>query len=202
MPRRRRWLPPLTPGPDFALVVGMFTEEERSLLAQVTTTMQVIVAAMVAGLIVFLGIAVVIASRMPGPAESRLVTFVSVAFAGSAVVAAMIVPGLFRRGQRQTALAKSLSQSTSASAPVPGGGLAAVKALATGYQTALVLRSALLEGGALFCLAAYLVERQAVSLVAAGVLILFLLGGFPTQSRLEEAIARERLAIAHLRQLE
>ena len=70
------------------------------------------------------------------------------------------------------------------------------------FQTVLIIRSALLEGGTFFALIAFMLERQAPSLVVAGVLILALVSGLPTRSKVEEAIESERRQIEQLRQME
>jgi hypothetical protein len=70
-----------------------------------------------------------------------------------------------------------------------------------GYQSALIIRSALLEGAAFFCLVAYMLEHNALSLAGAGMMLLFMLFGFPTRSKVEEAIETERTTIEQLRQM-
>jgi hypothetical protein len=181
----------------------MFTEEERTFLARATMTMQIIVGALAAGVLLFLGVVLVITRELDGPPpDVPLLTYMSVGFAVGALVAAMVVPRLVVRGQRNALVAgKSGFQAGSIGGPSLPEAARTLGPLVAGYQTALIIRSAILEGAAFFCVIAYLIERRTPSLVAAGVLVLFLLSGFPTRGRIEEAIERERTEVEQLRQL-
>ena len=61
------------------------------------------------------------------------------------------------------------------------------------YLTELIIRSALLEGGAFFCLIAWIVETSYFSLIAAGVCLFFLVLKLPKESQHLHEIQR-RLA--------
>jgi hypothetical protein len=181
----------------------MLTDAHRQYLGGVTRTMQIIVAAMAAGVIIFFGIVVAIADMQPGPPpdEPRL-TYIAIVAAFAALIVAIVFPGIVQRSQRQAILAgkstplacanalKSLPEDVRELAP-----------LVNGYQSALIIRSALLEGAAFFCLVAYMLEHNALSLAGAGMMLLFMLFGFPTRSKVEEAIETERTTIEQLRQM-
>jgi len=155
----------------------MFTEEERAWLAQATTTMQIIVGALASGVLLFLGVALLITRQAGGPpADEPLLTYLSVALAAGSIVAALVVPGILIRRQRNAILAgKAKFQIGSiGGAPLPEADRTLGPFVAS-YQTARILRSAILEGAAFFCLLAYLIERRTPALVAAGVLVLVLL---------------------------
>jgi hypothetical protein len=181
----------------------MLTEEERAYLARATRTMQIIVGALAGGVLSFLCVVLVLGQQQAGPplGESML-TYMSVVTAIVALVVAMIFPGIVIRGQRQAILAgkPTLKAGSIGGPPLPEAERE-LGPLVAGYQTALIVRSAILEGPAFFCLMAYLLERQTLSLVGAGMLLVFLLGGFPTRSKVEDAIVSERTTIEQFRQL-
>ena len=182
----------------------MFTEEERAFLARATLTMQIIVGSLASGVVMFSAVALFLATQQPKPVpDVPLLTYMSIAAAPAAILAALTIPGLIMRNQRQAIAA---GRPTLKAGSIGGTPLAeAEQSLGPfmgGYQTALIVRSAILEGPAFFCLMAYMLEGQAVSLVAAGVLLLFILSGMPTRSRVEEAIQRQRRAVDELRQME
>jgi hypothetical protein len=194
----------LTPERDFALVVDMLTDEEREFLGRATTTVQIIVGALAAGVVAFAIVALAIAPRQAAPpAAQSLLTYMSLAMAIVAVIAAMVVPRIVVRNQRQAILGgtPTLRAGSIGGPPLPEAEHE-FGPLVAGYQTALIVRSAILEGAAFFCLISYVIEGQALSLIGAGVLLLFLLSGFPTESRIEDAIQNERATIQQLRQME
>jgi hypothetical protein len=182
----------------------MFTEEERAFLARVTRTMQIIVGALAGGVVMFfVAVLVITSDNPPKPPDTPILSYMAVAAALAAILVATLFPGLVLRSQRQAILngkpaleagpkgGQPLSEAEQQLMPFLGG-----------YQTALIIRSAILEGAAFFCLIAYMQEGQLWSLVCAGVLLLFVLAGMPTRSRVEDAVERERRAIEELRQMQ
>mgnify|MGYP001260938337 FL=1 len=171
----------------------MLTDEDRAYLARAAQTMQMIVGALAGGVLSFLGVVLVLGQQQPGPPPDQpMLTYMSIVATFVAIVMAMIIPGVVIRNQRQAILAGK---------PKPPEAARELGPLVAGYQTAIIIRRALVEGAAFFCLVAYMLERQSLSLVGAGVLLVFLLGGFPTRSKLEDAIENERTTIEQLRQM-
>ena len=157
--------------------------------------------ALAAGVIGFSFVVLAIAPRVAAPPDEPLLTYMSFVMAIVAVIVAMIFPGILVRNQRQSILAgKPTLRAGSVGGPPEAE--REFGPLVAGYQTALIIRSAILEGAAFFCLISYLIEGQTLSLIGAGVLLLFLLSGFPTQSRIEDAMVNERATIEQLRQME
>jgi len=182
----------------------MLTDDQRESLARATRTMQIIVGALAVGVVVFSLVVLAIASRQAGPPpDEPLLTYMSLVMALVALVVATLFPGVVKRSQRQAILA---GEPTPQVGSIGGRPLPEAEPelgpLVAGFRSALIIRSAILEGAAFFCLISYLLERQTLSLVGAGVLLLFLLGGYPTQSNVEDAMANERATIEQLRQTE
>jgi drug/metabolite transporter (DMT)-like permease len=184
--------------------MGMLTDEDRAYLARATRTMQIIVGALAGGVLSFFGVALVLTQQQAGPLPAEpMLTYIAIVGAFVALVMAMIFPGIVIRNQRQAILAgkPTLKAGSIGGPPLPEAERE-LGPLVAGYQTALIIRGALLEGAASFCLVAYLLEGQSLGLVGAGVLLLFLLGAFPTRSKVEDAIEGERTTIEQLRQME
>jgi len=182
----------------------MLTTEDRAYLATATRNMQIIVGALAGGVLSLFGVVLALGQRQPGLLlDGQLLTYMSVVAAFLGPVAAIIIPGIVLGHHRQTMVAgkPSLQAGSIGGPPLPAADQELAPILAS-YQTALIIRSAILEGGAFFCLVAYLFERQTPALVAAGILFVFLLVGFPTQSKVEDAVQNERTTIDQLCQMD
>lgn len=173
----------------------MLSEVQRNQLTPVLRSMQIIVGALALGIINFLLIVVfVIRPQAPGaPAGEMLQTYMSVGGAAVAVVASFVVPMVLAGSMR-----KSLPDSSAVSNTAGAKGEANIMPLTQVYQTLLIIRCAILEGAAFFCLIAHMIERQTITLAVAGVLLLVLLAQFPFRSRVESWIENE-LEMAELR---
>jgi len=180
----------------------MLTDEERADLARAVQTMQIIVGALAAGVVSFLVVVLVLAQQQPGPPPNEpRITYIAVVVAFVAFIVALIFPGIILRSQRQAILAGNPAPQAGSPGAPPLGTARDLGPLVAGYQTSLIIRSALLEGAAFFCLVAYMLERQTLSLVVAGVMLLFLLSKFPSRSKLEGAIENEWTTIEQFRQM-
>jgi hypothetical protein len=181
----------------------MLTDDEKTVVAQATLTMQIIVGALAGGVIMFFVVTLfVTAGGEAGPPEMPLLTYMSLAFAPAAILVAMLFPGVLIRSQRETMLAGvATSQSIPADKPPAQDSQSKLMRLVGGYQTALIIRSAILEGAAFFSLLAYMLEGQALILLVVGVLLLFLLSGMPTRSRVEDFIDQEQRVLDELREM-
>jgi hypothetical protein len=137
----------------------------------------------------FLGVVLlVIPPPAPLPGE-RLLTYLSALVGFLAPVAATFVPRLI-----------DVKQSEQVASQVPAA-LREIAGLVGKFQTRLIIRCALIEGAAFFAIVAYMIERQVLSLVVAGALLLALLSCFPTRSKVEETVEGERREIKELRQM-
>jgi hypothetical protein len=169
------------------------------LLALRLRVMQILMAALILGCLVFLGI--VLTLRQAGNAQNPnppLLTYMGAGFALLMLVLSLVVP--------YVTVATSRKQMAHAKSPLPPSsgsmhGRTDAGHLCVLYHSQLIVGAAMLEGATFFCLIAYLVEGELTSLVAAGVLMLFLLARFPTRTRLEnfliehgELLRQERMS--------
>jgi hypothetical protein len=113
-------------------------------------------------------------------------TYAAVAGAIVAVVTSLVVP---------TYLADALRRS-----PAPSD-VSDARRYAQMYQTLLIIRCAILEGAAFFCLVSYILEHHVAALAAALVLLTIILMQFPTSSRLEAWIENELAVAEQMKQL-
>jgi uncharacterized membrane protein YqjE len=174
----------------------MLTNEEREHIGRMTQVMQIIVGALAFGVMSFLCV-VLFAIPAAAPGE-RLLTYLSALFGFLAPAAAMFIPRLIESKQSEAIAAQ---RSGAANAPNIPESLREVATLVGGYQTRLIIRCALIEGAAFFAIVAFMIERQLLSLVVAGALLLALLSCFPTRSKVEDAVENERREIEQLRQM-
>lgn len=173
----------------------MLSEVQCNQLSPVLRTMQIIVGALALGIINFLLVVVfVIRPQDQAPhAGQPILTYMSVCASAAAVVASFIVPMVLAGSMR-----KSLPDSSAVSNATGATGDANILPLVQVYQTLLIIKCAILEGAAFFCLIAHMIERQVITLAVAGVLLLVLLAQFPTRSRAETWVESE-LELAELR---
>ena len=153
---------------------------------------QIIIVALVAGLVTFLVIVTVIdiGHKAAGAADSPLpiITYAAVAFAAGMLPMSFVVPGLVTKQQRQ-AIASGKKTPGSPVAPTPGNGLKAAATppggLPAAFLAQLIIGAAMNEGAAFFALVAYLIEKNPIALAVAIVLIVDVIARFPTAGRVE-----------------
>jgi hypothetical protein len=172
-------------------------------LARFTRSCQIIIGAQAIGVVAFLVIILLFVPRLGngGAANAGLaanlpiITYASAAVGASVLVLSFVVPRLvvsqsLKQLAKKTALNpdKSDDEDTAALLPI--------------YQSQLMVGAALLEGGAFFAAIAYMLERQPLALVAAGILLGVLVTRAPTRERLRgwvdqqlEQVGEERQAV-------
>ena len=172
---------------------------------------QIIVGALVMGVVTFLVIVVVFLPRFDGggpdaaqagradapqaaPAtELPIITDVALALGASVLVLSFVIP--------QVAVTQARGQIAKGTAPKPAKAAEEDTAsLLPVYQTRLIIGSALLEGGAFFATIAYMLERKPMALAAAGVLLGVLLTRLPTALRLRGWLDRQTEILLEERQ--
>jgi hypothetical protein len=160
--------------------------------------MQIVAAAMAGGVLIFLAVVVILVwQKDGGRPDGRLLTYIAVAFAIVAVFAWSIVPSVIAGQLRQPIVDGSATRRGSKSDH--GAESGNIRPLTAIYQTRLIIGSALLEGAAFFCLVAYLLERQPLSLVVAVLFCLLLVSQIPSVARVESWVAGEVAIIEQLR---
>jgi hypothetical protein len=158
-------------------------------LSATTRTTQIIVAALLAGLATFLGVAFILrqggAFANRGAGGAPILTYVAVAFGAMLLAASWFLPRLIAANMRR-GLATRPRQGQE-------------EALLGVYQTTTIVGAALNEGPAFLALIAYMIEGSPVALAVAGLLMGALAARFPSRAGVErwlgdqvEAIERER----------
>jgi len=166
----------------------MLTDSQRDRLWPLVRTMQIIVLALVLGTVNFLAVInFVQENEQNGQQNHPLLTYVAVVGAVCAIVASMLVPSILTGSLRRSFTGDSES--------------ADLRPIAKVYQTLLIIRCAILEGAAFFCLVSFMLERHPISLAATGILILMLLAQFPTLSRVAAWIENELVVVEQFRHL-
>lgn len=162
----------------------MFTEEQRQQINATVRTSQIIVAALVTGVLAFLGIVVALFSRGDG---EPLITWIAIAVAIVTVFASIVVSRMVtRQGLQSTDLPSPSGVDDRFGVGTDDRVLSKVLAA---YQTRLIVACAPLEGAAFFNLIAYMLEGQALSLIVAGMLMLLMAVRFPTTGGAEDWVA-------------
>jgi hypothetical protein len=169
---------------------------------------QIIVGALVAGLVTFLMISTIInigPTPRPAAADGRgaiaaesplpIITYAAVALGAVLLPMSFVVPGLVAKQQRRAIASAGMTASASP-APTPGGRSDAAKAPLSGlpaaFLTQLIIGAAIDEGAAFFALVAYLIEKNPIALAMAVALIAGVIARFPTTGRVERWIEQQQ----------
>jgi hypothetical protein len=158
------------------------TPESADLVAQRLLVLQIIIGALVAGLLTIIGVMVLVVSMQgpnngapaPQPAPSQpIITYVAYLFAGGLIPLSVIVPSLIVASGRKRLAGK---------APAPSGDVAGLVDL---YQTTTIISGALREGVGHFAAVAFMIEQQAIALGLAFACVVAVAALFPTRERFE-----------------
>lgn len=144
--------------------------------------MQIVVAALVMGVVMFAAITVFI-SRDAKPDEQPVVAFMGLAFAAIVLVAREIVSKVTVTSARRKIANGSWQPRQQTVRPVPKDLTPEEKLLFT-YQSRLIVKAALLEGVAFFNLIAFVIHQQWWSFAIAAVFAAINLSTFPTRDGL------------------
>ncbi|REK08629.1 MAG: hypothetical protein DWQ37_20030 [Planctomycetota bacterium] len=181
----------LTREPDLSQADADLEQRIRLLVV----TLQVIVAALVVGVFVMTGAVVVLRSdpefNIAGDAGDIFlplaVVFAIASIAGAQFVSNMLVK-FFRRhyakGSQALPPGTTSQHARLLELGVPGR-------LGVLYQTQAIFSAAVLEGGAIFSVMAYMVTGRAIVLALAAALVMLMLWSFPTMSRAMDWIDRQ-----------
>jgi hypothetical protein len=181
----------------------MLTDPQREYAQTAVRTIQIIVAALAAGVIAFIGVAIfLVAQNVQAAVPDRpFLTYTSLGMAAAVVIAWLFVPRLVAAGMKKAILdgqsekwgiVKNMPNATNLGYVVP---------LAVVYQTRTIIAAALLEGAAFFCTVSYLIEHQPIALYVAIALAFLILAHIPTVSRFETWLESESTEIEQTRQL-
>ena len=185
----------------------MSTNDWRDEIGPPLFTIRIIVAALTAGCLIFMVIAIFMVQTGQAPAgggDMPILTYMAVAWAGMAIVLRMVVPKMIESAGR-----KRIADGTW-QAPAAGQQQAQIAQLVERLgdagrlfavlNTRTIIGGAILEGSAFFALVAYLVDRSSLALAAAIVLIIGVALHFPTRSSAVHWIEDQLAAVEQLRQ--
>jgi hypothetical protein len=168
-------------------------------------TLQILVAAMSIGCILFLVIAILAADSLVGKqSESLVVTSIALGYALASIPLRIVVPRIIvaqsrrkiREGRWPTAQETSTAIADNAPSEIDDLGM-----LAQVLLTQTIIAAAILEGAIFFLLVAYLVERSPLSLMMAAVLIVAIAASMPTTRRCYEWIKTQKRLLDEERSL-
>jgi hypothetical protein len=157
-------------------------------------TMQIIVAGLTMGPVIFLAIVCFVAPAINiGPAFGGLPMLTMIGFgiiAFQLVARAIVLRAAVSKARRDIIRR----------APAAGDGVAAE--LMAIYQTRMIISAAILEGSGFFLIIAYMLERSPYALAAAVVLILAVAAHFPTRQRVDDFVEEQTAKLREERQFE
>ncbi len=167
-------------------------------------TLQIIVAALVCGVVTLAVVALIIvnergpAGRPQGPDGWPLISIMALVMLGVNVPLSVVLPGVLLRSAVQSIAAGKGNVATGPASELlttDDGRLLAAR------QTTQIVASALLEAAGLFAGIAYLLEGQAFALGALAAVVLLMLWQFPTREGMRLWLERHLGIVAELRQL-
>jgi hypothetical protein len=166
----------------------------------IVRTAQLIVVALVVGVVVFAGIVFYLGMGGQPPQGPPMISLVMLAVAASAVAARFFIPGLLTQSA-----CRAIADGTWKAAPTsrPGYTPPATdrEKLKSVFLSKTIVASALLEGGAFANLVAYMLEGQWFSLVFGIVLALGIAAGIPTHAGVESWVDQQLRRVEELRSM-
>ncbi len=136
--------------------------------ANVVRINQIIIGAMLAGLVCFGGVALTSQNK---PNSESILTIMAAGLALMQILMWFVIPGMIVKTQLKAM--KDLSEADR------------MPRLARVFQAQKIIGAALLEGAGLFNWVAYMIDRQAITLGVVGTLMVLLASMFPTQGQYE-----------------
>jgi hypothetical protein len=193
-------------------------EHDPEAVEPVVRTLQIIVASLAMGVVMFLVIVALFIPRIvpaqgpPGggaPLEvfgkqiqgggMQVITLAAIALGVSSLAMSYVIPGmLVAQGRRQIARERTITGEPAKLSPTAQASDAG--RLLGLYQNHLIVGAALAEGGAFFAGIAYMLERHSLALLVALVLIGAILTRFPTRDRLAAWLDRQLALVQEERQ--
>ncbi len=163
-------------------------------------TAQLIVGSLASGVVIFLVIVVVIMQAPLRPFDPQaVVSLTMAAFALTCIPGRLFVPGLIvNAGCQKIALGLWPPLSRQSHSPLPDTEEGPLMQL---FLTKTIIGAAILEGGALGNLVAYMIEGQIYSLALAVLGIIGILAAFPTRRILDEWLERHMRRVQEMRDL-
>jgi hypothetical protein len=179
----------------------MSTAAEQDAIDKVARTSQIVLGALIAGVVVFLVVACLVDLRPNAPVPAgadggagadrnptdSLITYTALGLAALVLPLSFVVPGLMAQHNRRAIAAEKWSPPGQGGPPERQISPAALQTdagkLAMVYQVQLIAGAALNEGVAFFAAIAYLIEKDPIALGLAVLLLAGLVARFPTSRR-------------------
>ena len=178
--------------------------DEHPALRAALRILQLIVAMLLLGVLVFLGAAIYLTTRRTAPpTEPAMITTILMGTSLLAiVVVAYIAAGIVKRARRDLAEGRPVRMFGGAAVAVPEAIAASGEPgrLFPAYQAATILRAASYEGAAFLCLTAAVIEGHVVALVGGAVMAVLLALQIPTAKRAEHHLEAELAEVAAARE--
>lgn len=175
----------------------MFPDKDREQFIQLVRPMQIIVVALVMGVLTFLVVVLVMGLDLQSAAPP-LISYLALGFAGVAVLALLIVPGLVV-GHGRRAIVNGTFRASGLAKPTDSANTSDTMLLAGVFQSQLIVACAFLEGAAFFNVMAYMLHGLIANLIVAVALAGAILCHFPTAGSLQDWVTREEGSIKQLR---
>lgn len=138
---------------------------------QAVRVAQIITGALVMGVVLFAGIAVLVVGALDDPADGVIVSGMGAAFAVVAFAMHLVVPSMIARQARTYDTMRLYGV----------------------YQQKTIIGLALLEGAAFFNIIALIIEHNWWSLAIAGGLVFWMLAMFPTRTRVDQWVETQQM---------
>ena len=159
------------------------SDDWRSQIAGQVRVLQIIVAAVTMGPVVYLGVVFSIAPPLqPAGGGETLLTYLACGMAAASVAAWLLIPPLVSARFRRQIAAGTWPPSVQP-AGLQGTPLNDAGKLCAAYNIRTIIAVALLEGAAFFLVTAYQLERNRLALAIAALLIGMILLHMPTRDR-------------------
>jgi hypothetical protein len=181
----------------------MLSDPQRQYAGTALRTIQIIVAALAAGVFAFIGVAIFLVAQNVKAAvpDPPILTYTSIGMAVAIVVSWLFVPSVVASGMKKAIIDGRSSDWGIVKSMPNAGELGVVVPLAVIYQTRTIIAAALLEGAAFFATVAYLIEHKPITLYVAIALAFLILAHIPTLSRFESWLDSEATSIEQMRQM-
>jgi MFS family permease len=179
-------------------------------LARAIVTTRVIIIAMMVGICLFAFIVFILglqanapagAAAQNAPAANGIPAVLALPFIAPVLVAAYFVPGLVRKKARASLINGSWKERMEtfqrSGRPAPSN---ETEFLISSFQTATIIQLAICEGIAFFSLVIAMITRQPWLGLVAVIMVVVIATRFPSQSRLNDWLDRERLLMSEEKQ--
>jgi hypothetical protein len=182
----------------------MSTSDGSDPLKPVLQTSQIILGALVAGLVFFLGIILFVMPKQGGPpggggqTSLPILLIVVFVFAITGLVLSVIAPRIMMTATRRK-IAGAIAASSVPGSPDAKGFLEEVEWMPV-YMTQMIVGAALIEGSAFFALIVYMLERNPIVLGLALFLIAALALRFPTREKVTTWIDQQNALLQQERE--